>query len=185
MNAGHDLDLDNLPDLPPGAAPRRGVDRPRASSAARSSSASIAWCANTWRCSKDDRRVTRIAASPSAILSSRCARHPATPAPQRRVHSHRRRRDAGGRVGRPGRPAPAVLLVHSYMRSHADWDVVAGRLHEAGLRRARDRPARAWRVGRFDPVRLPAAVHQRRQGRGGLAETAAGCAVRRTSASPA
>ena len=29
--------------------------------------------------------------------------------------------------------APAVLLVHSYMRSHADWDVVAGRLHEAGF----------------------------------------------------
>ena len=32
-----------------------------------------------------------------------------------------------------GHPAPAVLLVHSYMRSHADWDVVAGRLHEAGF----------------------------------------------------
>ena len=33
----------------------------------------------------------------------------------------------------PGRPSPAVLLVHSYMRSRADWDQVAGRLHEAGF----------------------------------------------------
>ena len=33
----------------------------------------------------------------------------------------------------PAHPAPAVVLVHSYMRSHADWDVVAGRLHDAGF----------------------------------------------------
>src|SRR5262245_35479491 len=32
-----------------------------------------------------------------------------------------------------GQPAPAVLLLHSYLRSHADWDAVAGRLHEAGV----------------------------------------------------
>jgi alpha-beta hydrolase superfamily lysophospholipase len=34
-------------------------------------------------------------------------------------------------------PAPqsagAVLLLHSYLRSHADWDAVASRLHDAGL----------------------------------------------------
>ena len=33
----------------------------------------------------------------------------------------------------PSHPAPAVLLLHSYMRSHADWDIVAGRLHDAGF----------------------------------------------------
>jgi pimeloyl-ACP methyl ester carboxylesterase len=33
----------------------------------------------------------------------------------------------------PSHPAPAVLLVHSYMRSHSDWDVLAGRLHDAGF----------------------------------------------------
>ena len=30
-------------------------------------------------------------------------------------------------------PAGAVLLLHSYLRSHADWDAVASRLHDAGL----------------------------------------------------
>jgi alpha-beta hydrolase superfamily lysophospholipase len=33
----------------------------------------------------------------------------------------------------PSHPAPAVLLLHSYMRSHADWDPVASRLHDAGF----------------------------------------------------
>jgi alpha-beta hydrolase superfamily lysophospholipase len=33
----------------------------------------------------------------------------------------------------PSQPAPAVLLVHSFLRSHADWDPVAGRLHDAGF----------------------------------------------------
>ena len=30
-------------------------------------------------------------------------------------------------------PAGAVLLLHSYLRSHSDWDAVASRLHDAGL----------------------------------------------------
>lgn len=30
-------------------------------------------------------------------------------------------------------PSGAVLLLHSYLRSHADWDAVASRLHDAGL----------------------------------------------------
>jgi alpha-beta hydrolase superfamily lysophospholipase len=30
-------------------------------------------------------------------------------------------------------PAGAVLLLHSYLRSHADWDAVASRLHDAGM----------------------------------------------------
>jgi alpha-beta hydrolase superfamily lysophospholipase len=33
----------------------------------------------------------------------------------------------------PPQPAAAVLLVHSYLRSHADWDATASRLHDAGL----------------------------------------------------
>jgi pimeloyl-ACP methyl ester carboxylesterase len=33
----------------------------------------------------------------------------------------------------PSQPAPAVLLLHSYMRSHADWDMVASRLRDAGF----------------------------------------------------
>lgn len=33
----------------------------------------------------------------------------------------------------PGQPAPAVLLLHSYLHSHADWDPVAGQLHDAGF----------------------------------------------------
>jgi alpha-beta hydrolase superfamily lysophospholipase len=30
-------------------------------------------------------------------------------------------------------PAGAVLLLHSYLRTHADWDAVASRLHDAGV----------------------------------------------------
>lgn len=30
-------------------------------------------------------------------------------------------------------PAGAVLLLHSYLRTHADWDAVASRLHDGGL----------------------------------------------------
>ncbi len=33
----------------------------------------------------------------------------------------------------PSGQAPAILLVHSYLRSHADWDVAAGQLHDAGF----------------------------------------------------
>ena len=33
----------------------------------------------------------------------------------------------------PAQQAPAILLVHSYLRSHADWDVAAGQLHDAGF----------------------------------------------------
>jgi alpha-beta hydrolase superfamily lysophospholipase len=33
----------------------------------------------------------------------------------------------------PSQPAPAILLVHSYLRTHADWDPVAGPLHDAGF----------------------------------------------------
>jgi alpha-beta hydrolase superfamily lysophospholipase len=33
----------------------------------------------------------------------------------------------------PAQAAPAVLLLHSYLRTHADWDAVASRLHDAGL----------------------------------------------------
>ena len=33
----------------------------------------------------------------------------------------------------PSQPAPAVLLLHSYLRTHADWDPVAVALHEAGF----------------------------------------------------
>ena len=33
----------------------------------------------------------------------------------------------------PAQQAPAVLLVHSYLRSHTDWDVAAAQLQEAGF----------------------------------------------------
>ncbi len=33
----------------------------------------------------------------------------------------------------PGQPAPAVLLLHSYLRTHADWDAVAAELQQAGF----------------------------------------------------
>jgi len=78
-------------------------------------------------------RVTRIAAITICIAVALCAgyRH-AGAASTVSIHT-----DDGvtvaGAWDAPGHPAPAVLLVHSYMRSRADWDVVAGRLHEAGL----------------------------------------------------
>ena len=43
-------------------------------------------------------------------------------------------------------PAGAVLLLHSYLRSHADWDAVASRLHDAGLGVLAARPARSRRA---------------------------------------
>ena len=78
-------------------------------------------------------RVTRIAAVTVCAVIAVCAasRH-ARAASTVSIHT-----DDGvtvaGAWDAQGRQAPAVLLVHSYMRSHADWDVVAGRLHEVGF----------------------------------------------------
>ena len=33
----------------------------------------------------------------------------------------------------PSQPAPAVLLLHSYLRTHTDWDPAAAVLHDAGF----------------------------------------------------
>jgi alpha-beta hydrolase superfamily lysophospholipase len=78
-------------------------------------------------------RVTRIAAITVCAIVALCtaSRHAAA-ATTVSIHT-----DDGVTVAgvwdAQGHAAPAVLLVHSYMRSHADWDVVAGRLHEAGF----------------------------------------------------
>ncbi len=150
------------------------------SSAARCSSASIAPCASTWPCSKES-RVTRHRRghrlrrrSPVCAASRRgSCRRPLCPfAPTMAVTACRR---SGMRRRRT---APAVLLVHCVMRTHADWDVVARPLHEAGFGvLALD--LRGHGASAVDPADALRAVQQDVKAAARLAEDAAGCAADR------
>jgi alpha-beta hydrolase superfamily lysophospholipase len=58
----------------------------------------------------------------------------------------------------PPTPAPAVLLVHSLSRTHADWDAVAARLNTAGLGvlaldlRGHGASGGTYSIGMFQPL---------------------------------